>query len=84
MKALNRQSIKLIVLAKILPLAACTISLGCTSIKEVDPWDRGYLAENSMKWSKSAREEKLKTHIYVSKEVSSGNSGSAGGGCGCN
>ena len=56
----------------------------CTSVEEVAPWDRGYLAEAGMQWEMSSREAKLEGHVYTSKEASSGGSGSAGGGCGCN
>jgi hypothetical protein len=37
-----------------------------------------------MQWEMSSREAKLEGHVYTSKEASSGGSGSAGGGCGCN
>ncbi|MEK9654807.1 MAG: DUF4266 domain-containing protein, partial [Halieaceae bacterium] len=43
-----------------------------------------YLAEAGMQWEMSSREAKLEGHVYTSKEASSGGSGSAGGGCGCN
>jgi len=57
---------------------------GCASVEEVAPWDRGYLAEAGMQWEISLREAKLEGHVYTSKEASSGGTGSAGGGCGCN
>lgn len=57
---------------------------GCASIEEVAPWDRGYLAEAGMQWDMSPREAKLEGHVYTSKEASSGGTGAAGGGCGCN
>jgi hypothetical protein len=53
-------------------------------VEEVAPWDRGYLAEAGMQWEISLREAKLEGHVYTSKEASSGGTGSAGGGCGCN
>jgi hypothetical protein len=37
-----------------------------------------------MLWEEGPRNAKLKGHVYTSKEASSGGSGAAGGGCGCN
>ena len=62
----------------ILQLAACS------SVKTVAPYDRGYLAEDGMRWDEGPRNAKLKGHVYTSKEASSGGAGAAGGGCGCN
>ena len=56
----------------------------CSSVETVAPYDRGYLAEDGMQWESNPRTAKLKGHVYTSKEASSGGSGSAGGGCGCN
>ena len=56
----------------------------CSSVKNVAPYDRGYLAEDGMQWEESSRNTKLKGHVYTSKEASSGGAGAAGGGCGCN
>jgi len=58
--------------------------LACGTIESVAPYDRGYLAENGMQWEIDSREAKLAGHVYTSKEASSGGSGAAGGGCGCN
>jgi len=65
------------------PLIATTLG-GCASIEPVAPFDRGHLAEEGMLWEESPRNAKLKGHVYTSKEASSGGSGAAGGGCGCN
>jgi len=67
-----------ICLVAILQLAACG------SVNPVAPYDRGYLAEDGMQWEESARNAKLQSHVYTSKEASSGGAGAAGGGCGCN
>jgi len=50
----------------------------------VAPYERGHLAEQGMQWEENPRNEKLKGHVYTSKEASSGGAGAAGGGCGCN
>ena len=59
-------------------------TLGCSNIEAVPAWERGYLAEPGMQWELSRREAKFAGHVYTSKEASSGGSGAAGGGCGCN
>jgi uncharacterized protein YceK len=48
------------------------------------PWDRGELAKRCMRFDGYPLELALDEHIYFSKEASSGGSGFAGGGCGCN
>ena len=70
--------IRRICLLAMLQLAACS------SVETVAPYDRGYLAEDGMQWESNPRNAKLKGHVYTSKEASSGGTGSAGGGCGCN
>ena len=56
----------------------------CAGTEPVAPYERGYLAEEGMQWEENSRNEKLKGHVYTSKEASSGGAGAAGGGCGCN
>ena len=41
-------------------------------------------ADPAMQWQRSPREATFAGHVYTSKEASSGGSGAAGGGCGCN
>jgi hypothetical protein len=57
---------------------------GCATTEPVAPFERGYLAEEGMQWEPNPRNEKLKGHVYTSKEASSGGAGASGGGCGCN
>ena len=57
---------------------------GCGAIEPVPAWERGYLADPAMQWQRSPREATFSGHVYTSKEASSGGSGAAGGGCGCN
>ena len=68
------------------PLLLCILSLmtACMATEPVAPYERGYLAEEGMQWEENPRNEKLKGHVYTSKEASSGGAGAAGGGCGCN
>lgn len=67
-------------------LLLCVLSLmtACMATEPVAPYERGYLAEEGMQWEDNPRNEKLKGHVYTSKEASSGGAGAAGGGCGCN
>jgi len=50
----------------------------------VQPWERGTLAKEEMQWQGDIMEANLRDQIHASKEASSGGSGAAGGGCGCN
>jgi len=71
--------------ARPLLIAAFLIaSTGCSGVQPVPAWERGYLAEDGMQWEAQAREGKFESHVYTSKEASSGGAGAAGGGCGCN
>ena len=62
-------------------LALLTALGGCTAIQ---PWERGTLAREEMQWQPDPMGARLADHIHYSKEASSGGSGAAGGGCGCN
>lgn len=67
-----------------LAMALMVSMWGCGTTEVVAPFERGHLAEQGMQWQSSSRDEKLKRHVYTSKEASSGGTGAAGGGCGCN
>ena len=54
---------------------------GCETVQ---PWERGTLAKEEMQWQGDVMEARVRDQIYASKEASSGGSGAAGGGCGCN
>ena len=54
---------------------------GCETVQ---PWERGTLAREDMQWQDNVMEGALSEQIHASKEASSGGSGAAGGGCGCN
>jgi hypothetical protein len=42
------------------------------------------LAKDEMQWQPDAMDAILRNQVYASKEASSGGTGAAGGGCGCN
>lgn len=54
---------------------------GCTTVK---PWERGYLADYTMRADRDALHVGMNEHMYFSREASSGGRGVGGGGCGCN
>lgn len=72
-------------------LFACTavglllISLGSgCAIQKVQPWERGDLARPEMAWEPDPLNAAYRSHVYFSKEASSGGATAGGGGCGCN
>jgi len=62
-------------------LALLGVLCGCETVQ---PWERGTLAREDMQWQDNVMEAALNDQIHASKEASSGGSGAAGGGCGCN
>ncbi len=65
----------------LLPLIIVLIS-GCSL--GVQPWERDVLARDAMMFDNEALDIAFDSHIYFSKEATSGGSGIGGGGCGCN
>jgi hypothetical protein len=64
-------------------LAACTV-LAVAGCVNVQPYERGQLAERSMRMPPRPVDAALDQHIYFSKEGSRGGADGGGGGCGCN
>ncbi len=54
---------------------------GCATVK---PWDRDLLARREMQFVACPMLSGIDQHVYFSKEASTGGTGVAGGGCGCN
>ena len=54
---------------------------GCTTTQ---PWERGTLADYTMRSDRDPLIGPMTEHIYFSREASSGGQGVGGGGCGCN
>ena len=54
---------------------------GCTTVQ---PWERGTLADYTMRPDRDPLEEILAEHVYFTREAASGGRGVGGGGCGCN
>jgi hypothetical protein len=62
----------------------CWLNLsGCSSLG-VEPWQRDVLSRPEMQFGNGDLMQQFSSHFYFSKEASSGGSGFAGGGCGCN
>ena len=60
--------------------AACLVS-GC---QHVSPWERGALADPTMRVDNDPDGKMLAEHMWFSREAASGGRGVGGGGCGCN
>lgn len=54
---------------------------GCAT---VEPWERGNLADYTMRSDRDTLHTAMCDHIYFSREASNGGRGVGGGGCGCN
>ena len=65
----------------LLGFALALIGAGCQNVK---PWQRGTLADISMRADRDPLGAALNDHIYFSREAATGGEGVGGGGCGCN
>lgn len=63
----------------LLVVAAC--SAGCVNVK---PWQRGTLADITMRPNRDPLGEAFAEHTFFSREAATGGRGVSGGGCGCN
>ena len=54
---------------------------GCAPVAA---WERGTLAKQEMALDADPLGSALDSHVYFSKEASSGGNSASGGGCGCN
>lgn len=59
----------------------CMSFCQCTA---VHPWQRGKLAEYSMRPDRDPLALTLGEHVFFSREAATGGRGIGGGGCGCN
>lgn len=74
MKTVNFFIIRLVLASFLVSMSACAVA----------PWERGNLAKRNMSISPNPSHAALRSHVFDSKEASSGGTGGAGGGCGCN
>ena len=77
---MNIQIITRLLVLLALP-AALPFVAGCQNVK---PWQRGTLADYTMKQDRDPAAEALNEHIWFSRETAAGGKGVGGGGCGCN
>jgi hypothetical protein len=54
---------------------------GCVNVK---PWQRGVLADITMRPDRDPLSDRFAEHTFFSREAATGGRGVAGGGCGCN
>jgi hypothetical protein len=59
---------------------------GCTSAQatRVKPWQRQYLADETMDPNRDPLGTAMMDHVYFSREAAQGGRGVGGAGCGCN
>ncbi|MEO7932711.1 MAG: DUF4266 domain-containing protein [Chthoniobacterales bacterium] len=54
---------------------------GCTTVK---PWERGHLADYTMRPGRDPLSDSISEHVWFTREAYAGGKGVGGGGCGCN
>ncbi len=62
-------------------LALVVTLTGCSTVK---PWERGTLADYTMRADRDPLAVSLSEHVWFSREAHAGGRGVGGGGCGCN
>lgn len=67
----------------LIALMALTASL-LTGCRTVQPWERGTMADYTMRPDRDPLSISLSEHIYFTREAAAGGRGVGGGGCGCN
>jgi hypothetical protein len=63
-------------------LGAALLLTGCQT--QVQPWEKGLLADYTMRADRDLLHDAMSEHIYFSREASSGGRGVGASGCGCN
>ena len=58
--------------------------VSATACATVKPWQRGTLADYTMRADRDAVGDGMNEHIWFSRETATGGKGVGGGGCGCN
>ncbi len=64
-----------------LALVGLGLGSGCANVK---PWERGVLADYTMRPDRNVLATGFAEHTWFSREAASGGRGVGGGGCGCN
>ena len=69
---------------RILLLALTASLLASTGCQSVKPWQRGALADYTMRADRDILGLAQDEHLFFSREAAAGGRGVGGGGCGCN
>jgi Domain of unknown function (DUF4266) len=64
-----------------LALALCSLAGACATVK---PWQRGHLADVTMRPDRDPLSDSISEHVWFTREAFAGGRGVGGGGCGCN
>jgi hypothetical protein len=65
-------------------LLLVALSLTLCQCTQVLPWQRGKLADYTMRPDRDVLGLAINEHLFFSREAASGGRGIGGGGCGCN
>ena len=65
----------------LLLLATALLGSACTTVK---PWERGHLADYTMRPARDPLTATIAEHVWFTREAFAGGRGVGGGGCGCN
>ena len=65
-------------------LAALLGGCASTQLVRVQPWQRGTLADYTMRSDRDPLATAMAEHVYFSRESATGGRGVGGSGCGCN
>ena len=68
-------------LVLLLGQAVLLLATGCVNVQ---PWQRGALADPTMRPELAPLGAELAEHMWFSREAATGGRGVSGGGCGCN
>ena len=68
-------------MTRLLLLVVLGLSAGCANVK---PYQRGTLADYTMRADRDPLEDSLHEHVFFTREGAAGGRGVGGGGCGCN
>ncbi|MCX6997889.1 MAG: DUF4266 domain-containing protein [Kiritimatiellaeota bacterium] len=68
----------------VVTLLGSGLALGLAGCANVEPWQRGKLADYTMRPDRDPLNDSLSEHIYFTREAAVGGRGVGGGGCGCN
>ena len=62
-------------------LLMAVLASGCAVVQ---PWERGDLADYTMRPDRDPLASMFSEHVYFTREAAAGGRGVGGGGCGCN